>query len=174
MYQHAWEVSPKEAIVIQQQLRSKVITEDRLGPIYLVAGVDAGSVEGGRLARAAVAVLAYPELALCNHVIAETAIDYVMACLYHLKVLYRLAQKRQRWGCDNRAKVGKSNIDGHRRVINARVSDDTEKFVKTRPRDRPWTYPLRQFSQEFNSPAMILACGDLSIDKHIGHESDPA
>jgi deoxyribonuclease V len=47
MYQHAWEVSPTEAIAIQQQLRSKVITEDRLGPVHLVAGVDMGSVEGG-------------------------------------------------------------------------------------------------------------------------------
>lgn len=76
MYQHAWEVSPKEAIAIQEQLRSKVITEDRLGPVRLVAGVDVGSIEGGRLARAAVAVLAYPELALCNHVIAERPVDF--------------------------------------------------------------------------------------------------
>jgi len=76
MYQHAWEVSPEEAIAIQQQLRSKVITEDQLGPVHLVAGVDVGLAEGGRLARAAVAVLAYPELALCNHVIAERPIDF--------------------------------------------------------------------------------------------------
>jgi deoxyribonuclease V len=76
MYQHAWEVSPTEAIAIQQQLRSKVITEDQLGPVHLVAGVDVGLAEGGRLARAAVAILAYPELALCNHVIAERPIDF--------------------------------------------------------------------------------------------------
>ncbi len=71
MHKHAWDVSPKEAIAIQQQLRCEVLADDRLGPVRLVGGVDVGFREGGRVARAAVAVLSYPALALCDHGIAE-------------------------------------------------------------------------------------------------------
>jgi deoxyribonuclease V len=71
IHKHAWDVSPKEAIAIQHQLRREVLAEDRLGPVRLVAGVDVGFVERGRLSRAAVAVLSYPDLTLCAHAIAE-------------------------------------------------------------------------------------------------------
>lgn len=45
--QHNWNVTPVEARAIQEQLRQKVIAEDELGPVQLVAGVDVGFEEDG-------------------------------------------------------------------------------------------------------------------------------
>lgn len=50
-------------MAIQNELRNHVVREDDLPePIRRVAGVDVGFEEGGRLTRAAVVVLAYPDL----------------------------------------------------------------------------------------------------------------
>jgi deoxyribonuclease V len=57
---HPWDVSPAEAIRLQEALRSQVILENRLGDVKTVAGVDVGV--RGDVARAAVVVLRYPEL----------------------------------------------------------------------------------------------------------------
>ena len=54
---HAWKVSPREAIAIQQRLRSQVIDRDLAGRVASVAGVDVGFEREGRVTRAAVAVL---------------------------------------------------------------------------------------------------------------------
>ncbi len=59
---HAWDVTPAEARAIQQALRARVETRDLLPQIRHVAGVDVGFEEGGRVARAAVAVLGYHDL----------------------------------------------------------------------------------------------------------------
>lgn len=69
---HAWEISPAEAISIQQQLRGEVEREDRLGPVRHVAGVDVGFEESGAITRAAVAVLDFPSLELVDHAIFRT------------------------------------------------------------------------------------------------------
>ncbi len=57
---HPWNLSPGEAIAVQQSLRGRVSTAFPGGAIRSVAGVDM-STAGGR-ARAAVVVLSYPEL----------------------------------------------------------------------------------------------------------------
>jgi deoxyribonuclease V len=57
-------VSPAEARAIQERLWDRVIRCDRLGKIASVAGVDVGFERGGRVTRAAVAVLSFPELEL--------------------------------------------------------------------------------------------------------------
>ncbi|MES9955792.1 MAG: deoxyribonuclease V [Sedimenticola sp.] len=59
---HPWDVSPREAREIQQQLRGRVITSDRLGKVRHVAGVDVGFEENGRITRAAVVLLSFPGL----------------------------------------------------------------------------------------------------------------
>ncbi|HYW91780.1 MAG TPA: deoxyribonuclease V [Gammaproteobacteria bacterium] len=59
---HAWDVTPREAIAIQQRLRGMLELEDRIGPVRRVAGVDVGFADHGRITRAAVAVLALPSL----------------------------------------------------------------------------------------------------------------
>ena len=52
-----WPGSVAEARVVQQRLRAKVITEDRLDCVRIVAGVDAWTEPaGGRMLAAAVAL----------------------------------------------------------------------------------------------------------------------
>lgn len=59
---HSWALSIAEARGLQQQLREKLVLEDRLPPIQRVAGVDVGFEAQGTITRAAVVVLAYPSL----------------------------------------------------------------------------------------------------------------
>lgn len=61
---HRFDLTPKEAMALQEELRSRVVTGDRFGEIRRVAGVDVGHDRQGReaVARAAVAVLSFPDL----------------------------------------------------------------------------------------------------------------
>ena len=69
-----WPRSLAEAKAVQQALAPAVEQRNRLPePIRLVAGVDVGFEEGGRVTRAAVAVLCYPELALVAQAIHREA-----------------------------------------------------------------------------------------------------
>ncbi len=80
---HRWDLTPREAAVLQDQLRSKVVLQDKLGTIRLVAGTDVGFERGGTVTRAAVAVLTYPELELADYAIARlpTRFPYVPGLL---------------------------------------------------------------------------------------------
>jgi len=57
-----WPTDVAGARAVQEALRTKVVREDRLGPVDTVAGVDVGFEDGGETTRAAVAVLAFPSL----------------------------------------------------------------------------------------------------------------
>jgi len=59
---HRWNLTPKQAIALQQRLRERVETEDRLGPVRRVAGIDVGFEDDGAVTRGAVAVLSFPDL----------------------------------------------------------------------------------------------------------------
>jgi len=61
-YAHEWAVTPAEACAIQERLRVRVTTHDALAQVRRVAGVDVGFEEKGRVTRAAVAVLSFPDL----------------------------------------------------------------------------------------------------------------
>ena len=78
-HQHAWDVSAKEAIAIQHGLREQIITQDKLGTVNYLAGVDVGFEETGTWTRAAVVVLAFPQLDLHEYAIvrAPTTFPYV-------------------------------------------------------------------------------------------------
>ena len=80
---HPWDLTPKQAIALQLALRQEVVSEDRLGPVRRVAGVDVGFEQSGRITRAAVAVLAFPELQLVEYSIARlpTRFPYVPGLL---------------------------------------------------------------------------------------------
>lgn len=80
---HRWDVPPREAIAIQQSLRSRVVTADRMGTVRLVAGVDVGFEDGNRITRAAVAVLTFPGLELREQVVARrpTSFPYIPGLL---------------------------------------------------------------------------------------------
>ncbi len=81
--EHPWDLSPEEAIRLQQELCRRVVLEDRLGPVEHVAGVDVGFEAGGQVTRAAVAVLTYPGLTLTEHALARqpTRFPYVPGLL---------------------------------------------------------------------------------------------
>ena len=73
---HSWQVSLKEAKEIQEKLRQKVITQDRLGNVQKVAGVDAiCSRDEGNITAAAV-VLSYPDLKLINHAVSTMKLQF--------------------------------------------------------------------------------------------------
>lgn len=80
---HSWNVTTAEARALQRQLSPLVETEDRLGNITRVAGVDIGFEDHGAVTRAAVAVLDYPGLNLVEYAIArqETCFPYVPGLL---------------------------------------------------------------------------------------------
>jgi deoxyribonuclease V len=80
---HRWDVTPAQARSIQEDLRKLVIPRDELGSLSTVAGVDVGFEQGGRVTRAAVAVLSYPGLDLLDQAIARrpTSFPYVPGLL---------------------------------------------------------------------------------------------
>lgn len=80
---HSWQVSPAEARAIQEELRTQVLLEDAVGPVRRIAGVDVGFEEGGKITRAAVVVLQFPELSLLEQAIARlpTSFPYVPGLL---------------------------------------------------------------------------------------------
>lgn len=80
---HRWDLSPKEAIALQQQLRPLVRIEDDFGEIRTVAGVDVGFEQHNTITRAAVAVLDYPSLQRVESAIARlpTRFPYIPGLL---------------------------------------------------------------------------------------------
>ena len=73
---HPWDVTPAEAIAIQQRLARAVVAEDRLGEVRFVAGVDVGFEQNNTVTRAAVAVLTFPSLTLHEHAIARRPVTF--------------------------------------------------------------------------------------------------
>jgi len=68
---HPWPVTAVEAIALQRQLRERVIVTDQLATVRTVAGLDVGPEGGGRVMRAAVAVLSFPDLRTADQVVAR-------------------------------------------------------------------------------------------------------
>lgn len=107
-FAHPWDVTPAEARAIQLEGRNRVVTEDRLGEVGRVAGVDVGFEEGGAVTRAAVAVLDFPSLQLVESALARvpTAFPYVPGLLSFreapavLEALSRLAVQPDLLLCD--------------------------------------------------------------------------
>lgn len=80
---HRWDLTPKEAIALQKQLRDYVLIADRFGDVRRIAGVDVGFEEKNTITRAAVAVLDFPSLELVEYAIARepTRFPYVPGLL---------------------------------------------------------------------------------------------
>lgn len=94
---HPWDVTPAEARAIQEQLRDRVLRQDRLGDIRRVAGVDVGFEQGGRITRAAVAVLGFPDLEPLGEAIARlpTSFPYIPGLLSFREIPAVLAALQQ-------------------------------------------------------------------------------
>jgi deoxyribonuclease V len=67
----AWPATAAEAIALQKRLRTRVVKRDQLDAVRYVAGLDAGFEQGDTVVRAAVAVLAFPELRMADQVVAR-------------------------------------------------------------------------------------------------------
>ena len=76
---HPWVKTVAEAKILQEELKNQVITQDCLGTINYVAGVDVGFKNNFKITQAAVAVLSFPQLELVEHAIAQipTTFPYV-------------------------------------------------------------------------------------------------
>lgn len=60
--QHSWDLTPEEGYQLQVKMHDLVISDDHLGAVQTIGGVDVGFEQGGKIARAAVVVVNFPEL----------------------------------------------------------------------------------------------------------------
>lgn len=76
---HNWNIDIPGARDLQLQLAQQVITADHFGPIHTVAGTDVGFEQQGRITRAAVVLLRFPELEVIEYKICRrpTTFPYV-------------------------------------------------------------------------------------------------
>lgn len=73
---HEWQMIPERARQLQQQLATRISRRNELGTVNLVAGVDISAPDNRGLARAAVVVLCYPELALIEKKVIEKTVSF--------------------------------------------------------------------------------------------------
>ena len=80
---HSWKLTPSAAIALQHRLRSRVVRLGRPAQVRHVAGADVGFERGGRITRAAVAVLTFPALELVDHAVVRqpTRFPYIPGLL---------------------------------------------------------------------------------------------
>lgn len=98
---HRWDVTPAEAIALQNQMRSQVNRQDCLDEVRRVAGVDVGFENNGEITRAVLAVLDFPSLKLLEVSVARqpTRFPYVPGLLSFREIpaiLGTLASIKQR------------------------------------------------------------------------------
>lgn len=108
LFKHPWDVSPKQAFLIQKKLAKEVVTRDSFGKIGTVAGVDVGFENNNTVTRAAVAVLSFPDCTLHEYAIArrKTTMPYIPGLLSFreipavLDALKKLKQLPDMFLCD--------------------------------------------------------------------------
>lgn len=94
---HRWNLAPKDAAALQSRIAARVVREDDLGAVRLVAGVDVGFEDAGRTARAGVALLSFPALELVEWTVARepTRFPYVPGLLSFREVPVIVAALRR-------------------------------------------------------------------------------
>ena len=110
---HSWDISPREAAAIQNDLRHLVVEDNCLGKVQFIAGVDVGYLDNGRTARAAIALLQYPGLELVEFATAQSPVrfPYVPGLLSFrevpvvLKALEGLQKKPDLLICDGQGRA---------------------------------------------------------------------
>jgi deoxyribonuclease V len=75
-YLHAWQMTPDQARDLQRELAKKVSRVNEVSDVHLVAGVDISAPDATGLARAAVVVLSYPELALVERKVISKKVTF--------------------------------------------------------------------------------------------------
>ena len=71
-----WPQTAAQAIALQRELAGQVLPVDDVGSVRRVAGVDVGFPGGGQIARAAVAVLSFPDLRPAWQAVAELPVAF--------------------------------------------------------------------------------------------------
>jgi deoxyribonuclease V len=61
---HRWDLTPGEAMTLQKELATRVERSDRFDTIRLIAGIDISANDHTGIARAAIVVLSYPDMAV--------------------------------------------------------------------------------------------------------------
>lgn len=76
-HKHKWDLAPKQAVRVQEELRSMVVFEPiETQNLRLIAGVDVGLPRGAKKARAAIAVLNYQSMEVVEQVTAELPVTF--------------------------------------------------------------------------------------------------
>ena len=75
---HSWEVSPREAVHLQQRLTRNIQLEALPPAIHLVAGADVSYNKGSDRFYAGVVVLQFPELSLVEESVAIGNVSFRM------------------------------------------------------------------------------------------------
>lgn len=80
---HPWELTPREALTLQQELRHKIVLEDRLNPLRHIAAADISYSRHSGCSYGGVAVFTYPGLKLVEEQTAygDTGFPYVPGLL---------------------------------------------------------------------------------------------
>ena len=80
---HSWNLTPREAIQLQKQLKDRVRTDLILSKLQRVAGVDVAYIRKSKESVASVVVLSYPELTCVESAVAKmkTPFPYVPGLL---------------------------------------------------------------------------------------------
>lgn len=105
---HSWDVSIAEAREIQKALSQAVVPRRDFDVVHRVAGVDVGFEQSGKITRAAVVVLSFPELSLLESALVRqsTRFPYVPGLLSFreapatLKAITQLSQPPDLLLCD--------------------------------------------------------------------------
>jgi deoxyribonuclease V len=73
---HAWDLSPKDAIKLQEELRKKVKLSPLTKPIRYIAGCDVSMNLYSKHVFAGFVVLTFPDLKLVDHAVIDELIDF--------------------------------------------------------------------------------------------------
>ncbi|MEN6370970.1 MAG: deoxyribonuclease V [Armatimonadota bacterium] len=73
---HPWNVTPAEAVRIQNNLRRLVSLDDDFGPVRAIAGVDVGLSQANEIATGGVVVLSFPDLELIETAFATRPLEF--------------------------------------------------------------------------------------------------
>ncbi len=100
MLSHSWNLSPSEAVALQNSLRRQVVDRNCYPELQRIAGVDVGFEAKGSITRAAIVVLSYPRLQPLEQSIARlpTSFPYIPGLLSFREVpaiLQALSKLRQ-------------------------------------------------------------------------------
>lgn len=71
-----WPATARAAMAMQRALCAQVVRRDELGAVRFVAGLDVGFEHDNSMARAAVAVLSFPDLRMADQVVARRPVRF--------------------------------------------------------------------------------------------------